>query len=109
VRCELIGEKVATVDGWLSVCADQPILEMSRLLVELGYPPGMAMVCFRRKKFCLSVSSIGQASLWQVNKAGTGFTRRQGPMAAALSARTKVKVLPFSKKPPLSLKFSETV
>lgn len=91
IRAELVGVNGChcAIAG-LYACANNPVLELCRLLVSAGYDPASKLVCFRGGTLLLTVYSIGDATRLEVSSRGTGVDRVSGVRMASPMRKSRL-------------------
>jgi hypothetical protein len=86
IRVELVADHACFGEGF-TVCADAPVLEFCRRLVELGYDPDRPLQAYRGQTLALTVTSIRAGAESCINGKGSGFMKRRVPVGIASPIR----------------------
>jgi hypothetical protein len=76
IKAKLIGDRTCSAAG-LTSCANEPVFELCRMLVEAGHDPDQPLEAYRGKMLAIIVASIGYGARLTVNSRGTGFIALQ--------------------------------
>jgi hypothetical protein len=97
IKAKLIGSRTCSAAG-LTSCANQPVFELCRMLVEAGHDPDRPLEAYRGKILALVVASIGYGAHLTINSKGTRFCWLQEVRTASLVQKS-AKVDPKPQNP----------
>jgi hypothetical protein len=81
IRAKLFGSTTCTCVG-LTVCADAPVLEMCRKLVQLGLDPKTKLDVFQHGTHSITVGEISPAAELKIAGNGVGFVTKRRRQAS---------------------------
>ena len=78
VRVELIGANTAVAREFgITVCGETPVIDLCRTMVDAGHDPRTRLAVYRGGTLVLTVRSIGEAAVLEINTRGTFVLRHE--------------------------------
>src|SRR5512139_391865 len=98
IRADLVGDETI-ITGTMTVRSYSPVLALCRGLQAAGHNPTLRLECWRGTVLALTVRSIGEAALSDINGRGTGFRRCRPAVGIAPHMRPKPVMRPLVRPP----------